>query len=291
LAVSIREQPAQADTPAEIRRERMLGHIGEHEYVRVAELQGLFGVSEVTIRTDLATMARRGLITRVHGGAMPTRRLVSERSFEETAAHNPREKSAIGRAAAALVQEGETIAIDVGTTTAALARALVHRSALQQVTVFTSGLRIAAELEPAVPRLTVMVTGGTLRPMQHSLVDPMASGFFDRLHPHIVFLGASGIDAERGVTNVNVPEAELKRLMIRAARRVVLLADGSKLGHLDVAGVCGISDLDLLITGRSAPAEQVEALRSVGLEVLVAPDSETQGDRRELPAEVASARN
>ena len=95
MAVSIQAQPAQADTPAEIRRERMLGYIGEHEYVRVAELQGLFGVSEVTIRTDLATMARRGLITRVHGGAMPTRRLVSERSFEETAAHNPREKAAM----------------------------------------------------------------------------------------------------------------------------------------------------------------------------------------------------
>jgi DeoR family transcriptional regulator of aga operon len=127
--------------------------------------------------------------------------------------------------------------------------------------------------------------------MQHSLVDPMASGVFDQLHPHIVFLGASGIDAERGVTNVNVPEAELKRLMIRAARRVVLLADGSKLGHLDVAGVCGIRDLDLLITGRSAAPEQVEALRGAGLEVLVAPDTETHSDRRELPAEAVSASN
>lgn len=264
---------AAQDTPAEVRRQRIVDHVGQHEYVRVADLVEKFAVSEVTIRGDLAAMHRRGLITRVRGGAIPTRRLVSERSFEETAAKSPQEKAAIGRAAAALVQDGESIAIDVGTTTAALARALVRRGGFEQLTVFTNGLRIASELEVAIPRITVVVTGGTLRPMQHSLVDPMASSVFDRIRPHIVFLGASAVDAAHGVTNVNVPEAEMKARMARAGRRVVLLADGSKLGGVDVAHVCAAADLDLLVTGRSAPADQLEALADIGLDVLVAPET------------------
>lgn len=261
------------DTPAEIRRQRMVDYIGGREYVRVAELGDRFAVSEVTVRGDLAAMHRRGLITRVRGGAIPTRRLVSERSFEETAATYPLEKAAIGRAAAALVQDGESIAIDVGTTTAALAAALVRRTGLGQLTVFTNGLRIASELETAIPRITVVVTGGTLRPMQHSLVDPMASGIFDRIRPHIVFLGANGLDVTHGVTNVNIPEAEMKQRMARAGRRVVLLVDGSKLGAVDVAHVCPVSDLDLVVTGRSAPAEQLDLLAEAGVDVLVAPET------------------
>lgn len=105
---------------------------------------------------------------------------MSERSFEETAAKSPQEKAAIGRAAAALVQDGESIAIDVGTTTAALARALVRRGGFEQLTVFTNGLRIASALEVAIPRITAVVSGGTLPPMRHSLVDPMASGRRER---------------------------------------------------------------------------------------------------------------
>jgi DeoR family transcriptional regulator of aga operon len=254
-----------------------LDYVGTRDYVRVAELGDQFGVSHVTIRADLAAMERRGLIARVRGGAMPTRRLVSERSFEETAGQNAQEKAAIGRAAAALVQGGESVAIDVGTTTAALARALVRRDTLQQVTVFTNSLRIASELEPAIPRITVVVTGGTLRPMQHSLVDPMASGIFDRIRPHIVFLGANGLDAVHGVTNVNVPEAEMKLRMARVARRVVLLVDGSKLGRIDVAHVCTVDEIDLVVTGTSAPASELEALREGGVEVLVAPDAGGEG--------------
>ena len=265
------------DTPAEVRRQRILDYVGKREYVRVAELGDEFRVSHVTIRADLAAMERRGLIARVHGGAMPTPRLVSERSFEETAGQNAREKAAIGRVAVALVHDGESIAIDVGTTTAALARALVRRGTLRQVTVFTNSLRIASELEPAIPRITVVMTGGTLRPMQHSLVDPMASGIFDRIRPHVVFLGANGLDAVHGVTNVNLPEAEMKLRMARAARRVVLLVDGAKLGRVDVAHVCTADELDLVVTGTSAPSGELQALREAGVEVLVAPDAAEDG--------------
>jgi DeoR family transcriptional regulator of aga operon len=283
-------EPLGPDTPGELRRERMLAYIGDRAYVRVGDLSERFAVSEVTVRADLEAMSRRGLITRVRGGAMPTRRLASERSFEETAAKSPQEKAAIGRAAAALVQDGETIAIDVGTTTAALARALVARADLQGVTVFTSGLRIAAELEPAIPRLTVVVTGGTLRPMQHSLVDPMASAVFDRIRPHIAFLGASGVDVEHGVTNVNVPEAELKVRMMQAAQRAVLLVDGSKLGHVDVARVCGVGDLHLVVTGRSATPHHLHALTDAGVDVLVAPQPDEPDHVSDLRAAARAAR-
>jgi DeoR family transcriptional regulator of aga operon len=261
-----------SEAPPDVRRERMVAYLGDHEYVPVTDLSREFAVSDVTVRSDLAVLARRGLVTRVRGGAMPSRRLVSERSYEETASRNPREKAAIGRAAAGLVQDGESIAVDVGTTTTALARALVQRTDLQQVTIFTNGLRIAAALEPAVPRLTVVVTGGTLRPMQHSLVDPLASDVFDRIHPHVAFIGASGFDPEQGVTNINLPEAELKARMVRAAQRVVLLVDGSKVGHVDVARVCATGEVDLVVTGRTASPDLLQALDEVGVDVLIAHD-------------------
>jgi DeoR family transcriptional regulator of aga operon len=99
------------------------------------------------------------------------------------------EKALIGRAAASLLNPGETVILDVGTTTTAVARALMEREDLHDIVIFTNGLNIALELEPAIPRFTVIVIGGTLRPMQHSLVDPLAGPMLERINAHTVFLG------------------------------------------------------------------------------------------------------
>jgi DeoR family transcriptional regulator of aga operon len=253
-----------------LRRDRMLAVIRELDFVRVADLSERFGISEVTVRSDLATMASRGELRRIRGGAIARSIPDNERPFEESEASFAEEKVAIGRAAAELIREGETVLMDVGTTIAATARALAARVELRNLVVFTNGLKTALELEAASPRVSVVILGGTLRPLQHSLVEPMASLILEEINVHTLFLGCNGVDVVGGVTNVNLPEAEVKKRMLKAASRVVVLADSSKLGRVELAHLCPIEDVDLVITGRSADPAIVEQLRTAECEVSLA---------------------
>jgi DeoR family transcriptional regulator of aga operon len=255
--------------PAELRQERITALLDEQGFVRVSDLADRFGVSQVTVRTDLQSLEAHGRVRRIRGGAMPPGLLRSEQPFEIAERHLAREKAAIGAFAASLVGDGDTVLLDVGTTTTAVARALVARTDLRDVTAITSGLRVALELEHAWPRISVVVTGGTLRPLQHSLVEPMATLILEQINVHTLILGCNGVDPVGGVTNVNLPEAEVKKRMLKAAQRVVVLADGSKLGRTELAHLCPIDRVDLLITGESADPEVVEQLRNHDCEVKI----------------------
>ncbi len=256
--------------PPALRRERMLAEIREREFVRVGELSSRFGVSEMTVRGDLDSLAARGKVHRVRGGAIPRLIARHEQPFEDSVSSFAAEKVAIGQAAAALLEDGETVLLDVGSTAAAAARAIAARTELDDVVVFTNGLKTALELEPASPRVTVVVLGGTLRPLQHSLVDPLATLILAQISVKTVFLGCNGVDVGGGVTNINLPEAEVKKRMLMAAARRIVIADGSKLGRVEVARLCAISDVDMVITGRSADPAVVDALRERGCDVRVA---------------------
>ena len=244
----------------------MLELLSGREFVSTAELSEHFGISEVTVRSDLAALADRGHVTRVRGGALyrTTRIYDRELPFAEAESSHADEKRLIGEAAAALVTSGDSIIIDVGTTPTALARALLRREGLRDVTVFTNALNIALELEQGTPWLTVVVLGGTLRPMQHSLVDPLAGPMLDRISANLVFIGCNGVDIEAGVTNSNLPEAEVKRRLLGAARRRIALADASKIGAVSLARVCEVDDLDLIITSRAADPGVISVLREHG---------------------------
>jgi DeoR family transcriptional regulator, aga operon transcriptional repressor len=255
--------------PVTVRRERMLRVIAEREFVRVADLSETFGISDVTVRGDLAALEAAHAVRRVRGGAMPpSRQSRAEPTFEDALEESAAEKQRIAEHAAGLVTSGSSVLLDVGTTTTAIAKALVARRELEHVVVVTNGLTIALELEPAVGRFTVVVTGGTLRRMQHSLVDPMATVVLADLHADVAFIGCNGVDAEHGITNLNLPEAEVKQRMIRAASRTVVVADGSKLGQVHLGRVAYLEDVHSLITGSSAPAGEVTRLRRRGLEVV-----------------------
>ena len=260
----------QPSVPPAVRRERMLAEIREREFVRVGELSSRFGVSEMTVRGDLDSLAARGQVHRVRGGAIPRTIPHQEQPFEDSLSSYAAEKVAIGQAAAALIEDGETVLIDVGTTAAAAARALAARTELSDVVVFTNGLKTALELEPAATRITVVVLGGTLRPLQHSLVDPLATLILDQISVKTVLLGCNGVDAVGGVTNINLPEAEVKKRMLAVSARRVVVADGSKLGRVEVARLCDIGDVDMVITGRSADPAVVDALRDRGCDVRIA---------------------
>ena len=261
------------DLPIEMRREQILAFIKSKDFVRVVDLSTRFGVSEVTVRGDLDALADLGHIRRIRGGAMSQASLALPRpelSFEEALNTHTAEKISIGHAAADLVSQGETIMLDVGTTTTAVARAILEHEDLRDIVIFTNALNIALELEVAIPRITVVVTGGTLRPLQHSLVNPLGSEIIERVNAHTFFMGCNGVDPVRGVTNANLPEAEVKQRMLRTARRRIVVADGTKIGKVEVAQVCGIEDIDLLITDRSVDPTLLAALRERGLEVLLA---------------------
>jgi DeoR family transcriptional regulator of aga operon len=263
--------------PGEVRRDRALTLIEEHGFVRVADLSSLFGVSEVTVRSDLDQLARTSLVDRVHGGAMMRSRISAaessveetERSFEESADTLADEKDAIGRAAAVLVSSGDSLIIDVGTTTTAVAHALTERTDLDDIVIFTNGLTIAMQLEPAIPRFTVILTGGKLRPRQHSLVNPMGSGILEQINVTMAFIGCNGIHPTDGVTNINLPEAQIKNRMIEAAQQVVVVADGTKVGKVSVARVAHVDEVDQLITSDSAPPDVLDQIRDLGVETTV----------------------
>ncbi|MCC5947804.1 MAG: DeoR/GlpR transcriptional regulator [Nitriliruptoraceae bacterium] len=262
--------PLPQPLPARVRRDRMRQLLRERDFVRVTDLAQRFEVSEVTVRADLDALERRGQLRRVRGGAVPRSAAPAERPFEEAEVAAATEKRAIARLAAGTVASGDTLILDVGTTTTAIAQALATREDLRDVTVFTSSLTIALALEPAESWLTVVITGGTLRPKQHSLVEPLAGLVLASINAGTAFVGCNGVDPERGVTNVNLPETEVKRLILAAAQRRIVCADGSKLGQVSLAHVCTLDDVDGLITDANADPDLVATLRETGLEVQLA---------------------
>jgi len=251
------------------RRERLVETVRRTQFASVADLSAAFGVSEVTIRNDLDVLAEQGRLRRVRGGAVHSTTTAREAPFEEAQGARAAAKEAIAAAAATLVESGQTVILDSGPTAAAVARALVLREGLEDVTVFTNGLRVALELEPAIPRLTIMLTGGTLRRMQHSLVNPFGTTMLEQVHAHVAILECEGVDPSAGFTHVNVPEVEVKRLMMRAARQRVVVADGSRVGQVSLVHLYSLAEIDTLVTDPSAERGMVDGLREHGLDVHV----------------------
>ncbi len=263
-------QLVDADVPAELRQERIAGLVQDHGFVRVVDLATRFQVSTVTIRSDLQLLEARGKLHRIRGGAVPASVVPEEQPFEASELDLATEKAHIGEHAARMVASGETVLLDVGTTTTAVARALIARTDLHDVTVFTTALNVALELERAYPRITVVVTGGTVRPLQHSLVNPLATELLGKLNATIAFIGCNGVDVRGGVTNINLPEDEVKRAMLLAARRRVIVADGSKLGEVELAKVCDLQEVNLLVSDQTADPAVVAEIESAGCEVELA---------------------
>jgi len=274
-------EPITEREPAHLRREQILTLLAERGFVRVSELRAAFNVSGVTARADLDSLVLLGHARRVHGGAVPAHhagagavgRPEREFSFEEALAASVVPKQQIGELAAALVHSGQSVILDVGTTTLAIARALRNRAELRDVVVITNGLSIALELEAAIPRFTVIVTGGSLRPLQHSLVEPLAATVLSQVHADLAFIGCNGVDVQRGVTNINLPEAGVKALMLAAAARAVVVADGSKLGQVHLGLVGALGAFDTLVTDAGADPVALAELRDTGLTVLQPPDT------------------
>lgn len=255
---------------SEERWSAILNRLANEEHVSTKTLSEELGVTSVTVRADLKLLEERGRLRRVLGGAMLPNRVL-ETAHEARSSVDGVEKLAIALKAAEFLEPGTSVVLDVGTTTNALAEYIANTESVRGLTIVTNGLRIASALEPATPRNEVFVTGGMLRPIQHSLVQSGVVEGLQRFRTSVAFIGCDGIDPEHGVTTTNLPEADVKETMRRLTDRSVLLAAGSKLGEVASVKINDISAFDTLITSEDADGHLIESLEELGLEVLVAP--------------------
>lgn len=233
-----------SDFPAG-RQQRILEYAQEKGSVQIKELTSYLGVSEATIRRDLDELDAQGLLERTHGGAVIKNSTTSfERQQQEKMKIMSEEKKRIARKAASFIRPGETIVLDSGSTTYYLASLL---SDIPDLTIITYDLFIASNII-LHPTSTMVVTGGVRRKgFNNVLLGSMVEDYIRNIHADKVFLGADAIDYEFGISNTNLHEASIKKLLINAGNKVFLIADHSKLDRMALIRVCDLSDIDALI--------------------------------------------
>jgi len=253
---------------AEQRRRKILDLLEQEGQITVRDLVERFSISAVTVRSDLDALSSTGAVVRSHGGAVRQLEATRDYPLRLKASLHRAEKAQIGRAAADLVQPGEVIILDSGTTTTEIARQLKER-ALHGVTVITNAMNVVSELAEA-PGISVICIGGLLRPVSHSFVGPQAETMLKDLHADRLFLAVDGFDLEAGATTPDVLEAQLNSCMMTVSKETSVVADFSKLGRRSVSRIGSIQQIHRLITDAKAPDDFVQALRARGIEVIQA---------------------
>ncbi len=245
------------------RRQEILKLVDQNSRVAVTDLAARFAVSESSIRRDLNALHRLGLVQRTYGGAIGQNHLSSEAPFSERVVTQSEEKDRIGRAAARLVQPGDTIFVDGGTTTE---RMLGYLPLDLAVTVVTYGLNIVQRLVER-EQITVVLIGGILHAPTLTFGGVFAADSFEAYSIRFdkAFLAATGVSADAGITNAGFDEIPIKRRALRSARETILLADSSKVGVIAPGVIAPISQLQRLITTYEAPAAEVESLQRCGV--------------------------
>ena len=247
------------------RMDHVLHLLEARDHLQVAELSQAFAVSEVTVRSDLTELARQGLVARIRGGVRALQQDQSEAGFDLRVRLEVGKKRAIARAAAAMVGEGEAVALDASTTAYYLALELRSK---RELVVVTNGLLVATALADA-PGITVLVTGGMLRLSAMSLIGDLGAGVLRTTRINKGFLGARGLSISRGLMDHNPEEVRIKQAMAGACEQVYGIFDGAKWHRTALLPFVPIEDLAGVITDSSAPAAEVAAWRAAGVSVTV----------------------
>ena len=250
----------------EERKRKISRFVEEKKRATVTELSEIFGVSESTIRRDLEELDEQGMVQRAHGGAVFVERAAPEPPIIQRVVENEEEKRRIGRAAAELVQDGETVFVGSGTTTLEVARNLVDRDNL---TVITNALNIA-NLFAGKSNITVIVVGGLLRHSELSMIGHITEQVLKELHADKVIMGMRAISVQDGLTNDYLPETMTDRAIINFSSEVILVADHTKFGKVSTALVAPVTVVHKIVTDTAAPPEIIEELRELGIEVILA---------------------
>ncbi len=247
------------------RRAKIIKMLEQEGQVQVPTLSRLFNVSPVTIRNDLAQLEQKNMLIRTRGGAIRPQRVGIDFKLNEKAKKHFKEKQAIGRKAAELIQDGDTIILDSGTTTMEIAKNLCD---FQNLTVITNALNIAQQLADC-KNIRVIVPGGILRKNALSLVGPMAESAIRNYYCDKFFLGVDGIDAQYGVSTPNAEEAYLNRIMIELARETFVVTDSSKFKKRSFAFIAPMSKIHYVITDKNIPEDEKANLEKAGLQVIL----------------------
>lgn len=277
-----------ARKPVIDRQRRIASLIRERGGVSASELTDLFGVTDETIRRDLAHLASVGVIRRLHGGAV-AEHTREESGFDRRSREHLREKVAIARAAAAGITDGSTIIVDSGTTTVQLAKELNGK---RDLVVVTNAVTNAVELMNN-PDITVVLTGGVIRPRTFGAVGEMAVANLNELRVDQAYLAISGISIDGGLTYPSFEEAAVKRAMMAVASEVILLADSSKFGRDSMVRVGPLDAVTRIITDPGIDRQTADHVRDLGVDLIIADldaaaSDETRADDR--AADVAGPR-
>ena len=256
-----------------LKRERqsiILEKLQKDRQVTVAGLSDALGVSEVTIRRDLREMDEQGTVQRAHGGAIAATPAPPEPPVVQRITQSETCKACIGRAAASLVSDGESVFIGSGSTTAYVARSLVDR---KNLTVVTNAVTVATELAGA-PDVTVVVTGGMMRASELSLVGHITEQALREVRVDKVILGMQAISLEAGMTNDYLPEVMTDRTIIEMAPELIVVADHSKFGNVAAAFVAPLDRVTTLVTDAAADPQVLARFEELGIRIYVAPGEE-----------------
>ncbi len=250
--------------PAE-RQKQILEYIDKHGCAQIKELALYHQVSEATIRRDLDELDRTGQIERTHGGAITTNRSTSfERIHSEKMNLMIDEKRRIAKKASELIKDGDTILLDSGTTNYFISQTL---SSFKNITVITYDLHIANTVI-LHPTSTLIVTGGIRRDEYNVLLGSITEAFISDLRVNKVFLGADAVDLEFGISNANLIEAKIKKLIIQAGKKVYLVCDHSKFGRTALAKICNLTEVDTVITDDGIAENIVHYLKTNNVELI-----------------------
>lgn len=240
----------------EERKQSILQFVEKHTRASVQELSQELSVSESTVRRDLKELEDARLLKRTHGGAVSLQSVNFEAAYPDKADRLQGEKLRIARKAVEMIQEGDAILLDGGTTTLQIARAL---KSFRNLKVITNSMLALNELKDC-RNIEVSITGGMLRPDTMAFVGPMTERSLDMVRVDKAFLGTNGLDLREGITTPNMLEAATKRKMIAVAKQTILLADHSKIGQISFCKVVDLQEMDHCILDTATPESFVHEL-------------------------------
>jgi len=249
---------------SEERRQIILEMLNNKQRIVVPELCELFNISPATIRNDLNELQQAGLLTRTHGGAILNKQVSQENAFVRDVEHLT-EKQALARNAIDLINNGDTIVIDTGTTTFELAK-LLHTK--KHLTIVLNDIKIASHLERTCSDANIVLVGGYMRKGLHCTVGPLAHASLKDIKVDKAFIATNGITAD-GLSTPDMYQADVKKMMIQIASDVIVLADSSKFGHSAFQLFAHLSDINALITDSNADREEIAKYQDHGVNVTV----------------------
>lgn len=248
----------------EERRTKILELLEKERGVKVSDLVRIFNVTGATIRRDLETLEKEGLLKRTHGGAVLPHSFSFEPLYTTKKRQNLKEKMAIGKKAAELIEDGDSVFIETGSTTLQIAKNIKNK---HDVTVVTNSIEVARELINA-RGVEVILTGGVLRKETVALIGPLAERVLREFRVDKVFLGISGIIPTKGMSTASIAEAQIKKLIIEMGREIIGVADHSKFGKECFAFVAPTKVLHKIIVDENVPLNYIEELKKEGVEVI-----------------------